>query len=875
MQDQLDNFHQEVALKYSLYNSLFLTLPFGSTEETGMILPVFAKYSNAQIQQNQSPATIIQHFFAQHLNLLNEHDQNKAIVHMLQFIERQVLLFDALEDAAFTKTHDLNGTGTLSNFLAKVKDAHRKTDLLNQLKDYQITVVLTAHPTQFYPSPILGIITQLIPALQQNDLKTITQLLIQLGKTSFKHSKKPTPLQEAQGLTWYLKHVFYKAIPDILQNIKKSLALEESQVKLLYKCVTLGFWPGGDRDGNPYVTHETTLAVVQLLKSSILDLYLHDLKKLSQKLTFPGVLENLLAILKKTERTYLTTQISITTQVTQSKRYPDAQSLLDDLNALRTLLVNQHNSLFLEDLDEFIVKVQCFEFYFATLDMRQDAQVLHVAFMTALSILSTQQPNKFKVINSKNYDHLTTTEKLTLLTNLIQEKINFSFMDIKDNPLSLETWKSLAIIPQIQQSNGQNSLHRYIISNTSSACDVLELLAMLHLTRCFPNMVSVDIIPLFESIRDLEQAQIIMEQLYQCDVYVKHLKNRSQTQTIMLGFSDGTKDGGYVAANWSIYKAKMHLTTLSRKYGIHVVFFDGRGGPPARGGGNTHQFYRSLGNRICHKQSELTVQGQTISANFGTYPSAKFNLEQLFTAGLEDLVFPEKVDNLNATEIALLEKLSAASLSAYLKLKNHSLFIPYIEQVTPIRFYSELNIGSRPTRRKKTPHLQLSNLRAIPFVGSWSQLKQNVPGFYGFGTALKTLIDQGQEDELAKLYQSSLFFRTLVENAMMSLSKSFFPLTAYLKKDAQFGQFWKILETEATLTKQMLLKISKQSQLLENEPVNRASIALRAEIIFPLLIIQQFALIKLREEELETLPIYKKMVLKALAANTNASRNSA
>jgi phosphoenolpyruvate carboxylase len=407
--------------------------------------------------------------------------------------------------------------------------------------------------------------------------------------------------------------------------------------------------------------------------------------------------------------------------------------------------------------------------------------------------------------------------------------------------------------------------------------NILEVLALLKTVGGFDKKISVDIVPLFESIEDLENCRAIMQELYQLPLYKKHLKNRHNVQTIMLGFSDGAKDGGYVAANWAIYKAKMQLTELATENNIRIIFFDGRGGPPARGGGNTHHFYRSLGNQISHHDLQLTIQGQTISSNFGAQASAKFNIEQFYTAGIDDLIFPEFTHNLSPEDAKLLQQLADESLKVYSALKADPLFVPYLEEMTPLNFYGELNISSRPSARTKTAHLQFNDLRAIPFVGSWNQLKQNIPGYYGFGSALETLIKGGKEESLKKLYEHSFFFRTLVENAMMSLCKTFFPLTGYMRKDKQFGGFWQRLHHEAELAQNLLKKISGQNCLLENDPLNRESIKLREEIVLPLLVIQQYAMSQLKNLDADSplANVYKQMVLKSLAANTNASRNSA
>ncbi|HEU0125053.1 MAG TPA: phosphoenolpyruvate carboxylase, partial [Flavobacterium sp.] len=369
--------------------------------------------------------------------------------------------------------------------------------------------------------------------------------------------------------------------------------------------------------------------------------------------------------------------------------------------------------------------------------------------------------------------------------------------------------------------------------------------------------------------------------LYTNPEYSKHLQSRGNEQTIMLGFSDGTKDGGYLMANWSIYQAKISLTEISRKYGIKAIFFDGRGGPPARGGGKTHKFYASLGPKIENKEIQITVQGQTISSNFGTLDSCRYNIENLVTAGVTNQVFSKDKNELSADETQILNQLADLGYQKYLSFKNHPKFIPYLEKMSTLKYYSKTNIGSRPSKRSKSESLDFADLRAIPFVGSWSQLKQNVPGFFGVGSALKHFEENGQWDKVSDLYHNSLFFKTLLENSMMSLAKSFLPLTAYMSKDPEFGEFWNIIHDEFSETKRLLLKIAGHKTLMENYPDGIASIQIRERIVLPLLTIQQYALLRINElnkEEVqneELIKVYEKIVTRSLFGNTNASRNSA
>jgi phosphoenolpyruvate carboxylase len=308
------------------------------------------------------------------------------------------------------------------------------------------------------------------------------------------------------------------------------------------------------------------------------------------------------------------------------------------------------------------------------------------------------------------------------------------------------------------------------------------------------------------------------------------------------------------------------------------VFFDGRGGPPARGGGNTHDFYASLGDTIEDKEVQITIQGQTISSNFGKPVSCGYNLEQLLSAGIENSVF-KNIDTFEANEKALMDMLAEEGHKAYLDLKQHPKFVPYLEKITPLAFFGDTNIGSRPVKRS-SGSLKFEDLRAIPFVGSWAQMKQNIPGFYGVGTAIRELKRQGKLRELKALFKQSLFFRTLLSNSMMSLTKCYYPATAYLSKDKEFGEFWKKMYAEFKLSREMILEVSGLSELMESTPVNRDSVKLRERIVLPLITIQQFALQQLRDPDDKDKDKtfekqYRKLVMRCMFGIINAARNSA
>ena len=432
---------------------------------------------------------------------------------------------------------------------------------------------------------------------------------------------------------------------------------------------------------------------------------------------------------------------------------------------------------------------------------------------------------------------------------------------------------------KIQKSNGEFGCHRYIISNNQTAINILEVFTMFKISGWKKN--TFDIIPLFETISDLDIAVDIMDKIYSNDDYRKHLSYRNNEQTIMLGFSDGTKDGGYLTANWKILTAKEKLTRISRKHKIKVKFFDGRGGPPARGGGNTYQFYSSLGSIIESDDIQVTIQGQTISSNFGTLDSCKYNLEQLISSAIKNKI-NRHGDTLSKQNRKVIENLSTISHKAYQEFKNHPSFLGYLENMTTIKYYAKANIGSRPSKRSgDDSKFDFDSLRAIPFVGSWAQLKQNVPGFYGLGSALQHFQEKNNFSLVKKLYREVPFFRALISNSMMSLNKSFFELTAYMSKNKNYGDFWNLIYKEYLLTKKMVLKLTGYSELMQNEPANKASVDVREKIILPLVTIQQYALQhinflrKNHPNKSNQIGVFEKIVTRSLFGNINASRNSA
>ena len=856
----LQHFKDYVGIKFQLYNSLFTSLPFHRIEKTGILLSLFVNICEEGFKKKLSPSEIIKEFFKKHTSFTSQADQTDLLFRFTQFVERQVVLFDALEDAAFVHVHDLGGAGTLKQLELEVIQKNKETELAKKLEDFSIELVLTAHPTQFYPGAVLGIINDLSKSLSENNAAQINMYLQQLGKTPFFKKEKPTPYDEAMSLIWYLENVFFAAAGRIVSFLKNQFpdAVHENN-----PIIKMGFWPGGDRDGNPFVNTETTLRVADALRGGIIKCYYLEIRKLRRRLTFKGV-DVLLAELEK--------QLYNNIFIPGNRTSLTSKEIIDVLNTIKEKIIYYHNGLFLHLVDSLLNKIHVFGLHFASIDIRQDSSIHKKVFQVLASSGS---------ILPADYSKLNEEKKIQFLTNnneILSEKDPIA-IGYKD-PVINDTIESIKAIKLIQEYNGEEGCNRYIISQSSSALNVLEVYGLFILCGWEKEKLNVDIVPLIETIDDLRNASKIVKDLYDNDVYREHLRRRNNTQTIMLGFSDGTKDGGYLMGNWSIYKTKEDITTVSKEYDVNVVFFDGRGGPPARGGGKTHKFYASMGKNIASKEIQLTIQGQTVSSNFGTIDAAQYNIEQLIHAGISNDLFSNKHITLEAEEEALLQELADESFDSYTALKNHPDFMEYLIHISPLKFYGQTNIGSRPSKRGGSNKINLEDLRAIPFVGAWSQLKQNVTGYYGVGAALQKMEKEGKMNQLKKLYQNSMFFKTLIDNCEMAMKKCFFPLTEYLSKDEKYGEIWNMIYKEYVNTEKYLFQLSGNNELMAEYAIEQQSIGMREKIVLPLVTIQQFAISSIREMEKELVTdnikdTYEKLAMRCSFGIINAGRNSA
>jgi len=841
-----NEFNKLVKNKFNLYNSLFLNLPFQKISNIGMLIPLLHHVSKQGLESAKDPLEILDSFFNIQTNIKTEKEKIDFMFRVIQYVERQVVLYDSVEDAAFDELQMLENNLSLKDYIHLLQSKENGDKLLEQLSTFSIRIVFTAHPTQFYPPSVLDIIDKLRLLINKNNIGKIDLALQQLGLTSLINSKKPTPTDEAKNIIYFLRNVYYDAIIDLYSYVKRNIPNDNFDNT---NIIQFGFWPGGDRDGNPFVTAEVTKNVADELRTSLMKCYYGEIKDLQKKLTFKELED---ALIKLRDKVYIT--------MFDTNKTLNYEEIITPLFTIKETLISKYNGLYLEDLENFIDRVKIFRTHFATLDIRQNHSVHK---KTIEEILKKEN----LITNS-----LEELKKEELISILINNKISINENDFEDEIVK-DTIKNIAQLKDIQSKNGEAGCNRYIISNSEDIFSVLFVYGLLKWAMTEEEQIPMDIIPLFESMEGMTNSETIMQELFEISEYRDHVKQRADTQTVMLGFSDGTKDGGYLQANWSIFKTKENLSAVCKQNNIKVIFFDGRGGPPARGGGKTHRFYASQSNNTENHAIQLTIQGQTITSKFGTKEHFIHNSEQLLTAGLSHSLF-EKENEISDDSRQIIEDLATISFDKYTELKNHEKFIPYLEKKSTLKYYSKANIGSRPSKRGNKEKLELKDLRAISFVGSWSQLKQNVPGYFGIGTAIQSLVNDGKLIELKKLFKEVPFFKALILNSMMSLSKSYFELSAYIAKDKEFKNLWNILFEEYKLSKEMMLLISEYNILMEEEPISRSSIEIREQIVLPLLVIQQYALQKI-EQDSEFKKNYEKIVKRSLYGNINASRNSA
>ena len=767
--------------------------------------------------------------------------------------------------------------GKLSESIKNIKDK-------NILENINVVPVLTAHPTQVQRKTVLDLTEKLHSLLRKHrDVKNglinerkwknaIQKHIEILTQSDIIREKKLKVANEITNVLEYYNLSFIKAIAKLMTEYK--LLLAENNIELKNETpITMGMWIGGDRDGNPFVTAETLNLSAMKQCELITTYYIEKLNSLYRTFSMSShvtkgskELEELANRSRDTSEyrekelyrralSYIKDKLENTREyLLQDKeaedKYLTADEFIADLTIIeKSLLENKGEILVTGEFEELLNVVKIFGFYLASIDMRQDSSVYEASVAELLSSANIE----------KDYSSLSEEEKCELLLKQLKEDPRpLSIND--ENKQSEELRKELAIFRtarKLKDKLGDNVIKQNIISHTTSVSDLLELAIMLkEVGLVGSDFARLQLVPLFETIEDLENSYEVMDKYLSLDIVKKWVSDNRRYQEIMLGYSDSNKDGGYLSSGWSLYKAQQELSSLGEKHNIKVTFFHGRGGTVGRGGGPSYDAIISQPLGSVQDRIRLTEQGEIIAAKYGNSDAAYYNLEALFSAVIQRMNADKiNTDIRDIPEIqVIMDEIVEDSYNKYRELVfENPNFYNYFFEATPIKEISSLNIGSRPASRKKIT--DIGGLRAIPWVFSWSQSRIMLPGWYGVGTAFSNFInkDKGNIEKLRKMYKEWPFFTSLLSNVDMVMSKSDMDIAkeyANLCKEEETKKVYEEILREWNLTKQVVLEISEHKEFLEDNTYLTRSLENRLQYFNTLNLIQLELIKRSREGKL-------------------------
>ena len=820
-----------------------------------------------------------------------EYDELNEIIKTLNQEEMEIianffstlpLLINISEDVdlAFEVNYKNNSE---ESYVGKLSDSIKNLKDTNILNNINVVPVLTAHPTQVQRKTTLDLTENIHNLLRKHrdvknglinkskwkeDLQKHIEILLQ---SDIIREKKLKVANEITNVLEYYNRSFIKAITKLMVEYKK--LLRENFIDLVNETpITMGMWIGGDRDGNPFVTADTLKLSAMKQCELIITYYMNQLDILYRTFSMSSQLikesDDLRLLADKSNDSsvyrekeyyrkaiyYIREKLSNTKKyllnnVDNDEKYLTAEELEQDLLIIKnSLLENNGDTLIKGDLEELLSAVKIFGFYLASIDMRQDSSVYEACVAELLKSANIEN----------NYSELSENEKCDLLLNILKKDPRpLSIND--ENKQSEELKKELLIFKtarELKDKLGNNIIKQNIISHTTSISDLLELAIMLkEVGLVGSDFARLQLVPLFETIEDLENSYEIMDNYLALDIVKKWIKDNKDYQEIMLGYSDSNKDGGYLSSGWSLYKAQQDLSSLGNKHGIKITFFHGRGGTVGRGGGPSYDAIISQPLGSVQDRIRLTEQGEIIAAKYGNKDAAYYNLETLFSAVIErmnaDMV---NIDIRDIPEIKeMMDEIVEDSYKTYRKLVfEDPNFYNYFFEATPIKEVSSLNIGSRPASRKKIT--DIGGLRAIPWVFSWSQSRIMLPGWYGVGTAFSNFINKDSRniDKLRTMYKDWPFFTSLLSNVDMVMSKSDMEIAkeyANLCKDDKTKEVYDKILKEWKLTKQVVLDISEHKEFLEDNTYLTKSLENRLQYFNTLNLLQIELIRRAREEE--------------------------
>jgi phosphoenolpyruvate carboxylase len=750
-----------------------------------------------------------------------------------------------------------------------------------------IRPVLTAHPSEVRRRSVLNHLLRIRSALERlsgaastmdrgSAAESLLRDVTALWQTDEVRSTAPTPLQEVGHGLRYLTGSIMDATPRLEKELGDALAASYPGVTPKIPFLRFGSWMGGDRDGNPFVTHEVTRATLFQQADVVLARYEEELEvlvaSLSQSTRRVGVSSNLLASIqrdgKRLPTLYAEAQQQFQLEPYRQKLqlmlarlrgtraglgggpsaatgYRSADDLVADLELLRqSLREHRGERQACDEVDDVLMRVQTFGFHLAELDIRQHSAVHAEAVEQILA-------GRYGI---ESYRELDEDSREATLLRVLQGPVAPA-----DGALS-EAIEVFATMREVQDLLGEQACHTYIISMADAASDVLEVLLLAREGGLLRGSEAglegaIRVVPLFESVASLRAAPAIMDHLLGLPLHRSTLDRWGGVQEVMVGYSDSNKDAGFMAANWELYRAKLALAEVCARHNVELMVFHGRGGAIGRGGGPSVRAIRAEPPGTVGGRFKTTEQGEVIHTRYSHPAIAHRHLEQMIGAVIQASVHPPAEPR--PDWVAAMGGLSERAYSVYRRLVYETDgFFEYFLQSTPIREIPELNASSRPAQRGRT--VTMDSLRAIPWVFSWTQSRANLPGWYGVGTALQGYLEADSSNAghltlLQDMYANWPFFASLMDNAQISLAIADMPtakLYAGLVEDQAIrDSILTEISAEHVRAERGVLAITQQAHLLDNLPVLRDSIALRNPYVDPLHAIQVDLLRRLRSSE--------------------------
>ena len=798
----------------------------------------------------------------QGLNQLVTSLSNDEMAYISRYFSILPLLINISEDVdlAYEINHQNNiDQDYLGKLSATIKMVAEKENAVEILEHLNVVPVLTAHPTQVQRKSMLDLTNHIHTLLRKyrdvklglinkekwhNDLRRYIEIIMQ---TDMIREKKLKVTNEITNVMEYYNSSFLKAVPHLTAEYKR-LAKKHGLELKHPKPITMGMWIGGDRDGNPFVTADTLKQSAMTQCEVIMNYYDEKIYQLYREFSLSTSIVNVSKQVREMARQskdnsiyrekelYRRALFDIQSKIQATKtyliedkevgaRYETANDFYKDLITIRdSLLENKGEALISGDFVELIQAVEIFGFYLASIDMRQDSSV-HEACVAELL--------KSAGIHS-HYSELSEEEKCQLLLKELEEDPRILSATHVEKSELLE--KELAIFKaarKLKDKLGDDVIRQTIISHATSVSDMLELAILLkEVGLVDKERARVQIVPLFETIEDLDHSEETMREYLSLPLSKKWIASRNNYQEIMLGYSDSNKDGGYLSSCWTLYKAQQQLTAIGDEFGVKVTFFHGRGGTVGRGGGPTYEAITSQPLKSIKDRIRLTEQGEVIGNKYGNKDAAYYNLEMLVSAAINRMITQKKSDtNTSNRYEAIMDQVVDRSYDIYRDLVfGNEHFYDYFFESSPIKAISSFNIGSRPAARKTIT--EIGGLRAIPWVFSWSQSRVMFPGWYGVGSSFKEFIDKNPENIaiLRDMYQNWPFFQSLLSNVDMVLSKSNMNIAfeyAKLCEDDQVKAIYETILNEWQVTKEVILAIEGYDELLAENPYLKASLDYR------------------------------------------------